>query len=48
MDQPLDASILSIVGLSSESNDAINKVLKDMQTWEATLPFVGIEGREAR
>ena len=42
----LDDSILSAVAASSESNDAINKLLKDMQTWEATLPFVGIEGRE--
>ena len=42
----LDDSILSSVAASSQSNDAINKLLKDMQTWEATLPFVGVEGRE--
>ena len=42
----LDDSIPSSVLLSSQSNDAINSVLMDMQTWEATLPFVGIEGRD--
>ena len=44
---PTMAELLTVsVAASSEAKDAVNNVLNGMQTWEATLPFVGIEGRK--
>ena len=41
----LPASRSAVVNDVSTTIDSINAVLERMQTWRATLPFVGIEGR---
>lgn len=41
----LASSMSAVVTEVSKARDSIHELLERMQTWRATLPFVGIEGR---